>query len=265
MEKRQQLRLISISFYIFFFSAFCQQFDDKVLGCYLVPNNIKDKVVEDYCIMFFANHRFKYTPMNNYLSGALESETAGFWSLHGDTIILDSKVKELTMESLGNFEYPFDNYTFKILELQKGSINWFDKCHSLRMFHFLTTNNDTLSLAPDENGMISISKKIPIACIWAESMYISNKVYMPDDGDLNFFIIKYSPYRQFVGEKWVLNANGTIIPIDRNTNQKGDYCLYRDIEWDSNKIWEDVVPPRLRMYKQRICNLRNGGAESDVE
>ena len=92
MGKRQQLRLVIINFYILCFSAFCQQFDDKVAGRYLVPNDVKGKVVEDYCIVFFTNHRFKYTPINNFLSGSFESETAGFWSFHGDTIILDSNV-----------------------------------------------------------------------------------------------------------------------------------------------------------------------------
>lgn len=257
MEKELHLSLLAISLlYILSFPAFCQQINNKVVGRYFVPDSVKDRIVEDYCIEFYSNYRFKYISNNNYLFGCM-LETPGFWSVCGDTIILNSEVEELTIESMGNLEFPFENYTFKIFELEKGSVNWFDKCPPFQIFNFLTANNDTLRLAPNDDGIISINKDTTIVCIWANMLYVSNKVYMPSDRDLNFFIIKYSPYRQFDKEKWIIRDDGTINPIDRYSNRQADYSLQRDYKWDPDAQWEDIVPPSLRMHKSRICTLGN--------
>lgn len=256
MERKLRLGLWAISVaLVSSFIVSSQILDDEVLGRYCIPNNVKNRVVEDYSVEFYPNHKFKYI-LTSSIYGCIV-ETQGSWSTCGDTIILDSQIEELSIEGMGYFEYPFEEYTFRVLRLENGSLNWFNKCESFNHFYFRTLDGDTLNCTPDDNGIISISKKIRIEEIWADNIYTSNKVHMPKDKDLNFFILKYSPYRQFVYEKWIFSGVDGIMPIDRSTKQYADYCLQRESRWDTSMIWEDPVIFKLRMIKNGHSMLNN--------
>ncbi len=265
MERKLLLSLMVISFLQMSTSlAFCQKGYCKVVGRYFVPKEVKSKqctfendFFEDYSIEFYPNCKFKYYS-NNPLFGP--SQTHGVWSLSesGDTITLDSGRKELSMESMGYFKYPFRRYTFKTLELSKGCVNWYEDGDSYSTCYcFLTICGDTIKLRPNEDGIISISKDTAITCVWAETYFsASNKVCMPTDRELNFFILKHSLSRQFSDEKWVIQDSGLISPVERATKTFADYCLQRDDKWDINTIWSDAWTPTLDMYRGKGCGSR---------
>lgn len=255
MDRKLRLGLWAIS--VVLVSSFIvtgQLLDDEIVGRYHVPNAIKNSVDGDYSIEFYPNHKFKYI-LKSSIYG-FRVETQGNWSTCGDTIILNSPIEELSIEGMGCLEYPYEEYTFKVLRLENGSLNWFDKCESFHHFYFRTSDNDTLDCTPDENGIISIEKNCKIEEIWADVIYTSNKVHMPKDKDLNFFILKFSPYRQFANEKWVFNGADGVLPIDRITKQYADYCLQRELKGDTNMIWKDPVIFKLRMIKNG-CGMLN--------
>lgn len=255
MGKEQLLSLLVINMYFGALSAFSQQKDCQIIGRFEIPNEAKSLSIsdnflfEDYCIEFYPNHKFKYYSINDFVYGP--SETQGVWELNGDTLILDSGVKELSIDCFGNFEFPFNQYTFKILDLAKGTNNWYCKGHESSIYYFITVKGDTLRLNPNENGLITISKDTAISCIWGQSLYrATNKVYMPADRELNFAIIKNSIQRQFSKEKWILNQSGLITPIDRHTNKGASYYLIRDNSWNPNTKWTDAWTPMLNMYRR---------------
>ncbi len=263
LERREMGKELLLNLLIFNFlafvasSAYCQKIDN-VVGRYYTPIDgescsTHEKIIfEYYSIEFYPNHKFKYCNTIGLIYGPYE--TQGKWELSGDTIILDSGIKELSVESFGCFEYPFNKYTFKILELSKGCTNWFDKGHTISVYNFLTTNGDTLKLHPDENGYISFHKDTVAVCIWGESFFRkTNKVYLPKDKELNFNIVKCSLQRQFSQEKWILQKNGTIVPVDRSTNKWANYTLHKDKDWNPNTGWTDAWTPQLDKYKKKGC------------
>lgn len=242
-------------------SAFSQQID-KVVGKYYIPNDIKNSceyyneryntLFEDYSIEFYPNHKFKYYNESGFIYGPYQ--TQGVWKLSGDTIILDSGIKELSMESFGCFEYPFNKYTFKIFELSKGCTNWFHKAHEASVYNFLTVNGDTIKLHPDENGLISFGKDTVAISIWGHSIFReTNKVDLQADKKLNFYIVKCSYQRQFAKEKWIFRKDGTIIPVDRQTNELAYYTLVKDDKWDANTKWTEAWTPELDKYRKQVC------------
>lgn len=177
MEKGLLSKVLIFSVLTFTISSAYSQQIDNVVGKYYLPNDIKNscehyygrcnKIFEDYYIEFYPNHKFKYYNESGFIYGPYQ--TQGEWELSGDTIILDSGIKELSMESFGCFEYPFNKYTFKIFELSKGCTNWFHKGHEASVYNFLTVNGDTLKLHPDENGFISFGKDTVAISMWGAS------------------------------------------------------------------------------------------------
>lgn len=149
--------------------AFCQKGYCKVVGRYFVPKEVKSKqctfendFFEDYSIEFYPNCKFKYYS-NNPLFGP--SQTYGVWSLSesGDTITLDSGRKELSMESMGYFKYPFRRYTFKTLELSKGCVNWYEDGDSYSTCYcFLTICGDTIKLRQMRTELFLSAKTPPL-------------------------------------------------------------------------------------------------------
>ncbi len=268
MGKKSLLSLLSISIILQMGTlfAFCQkEWHKQVVGRYIVPKEAKSKTqkaegkfFEDFSIEFYPNHKFKYYGNSPFFG---QSQTQGVWELSesGDTITLNSGSKELSMESMGYFKYPFKKYTFKTLELSKGCANWYEDSDSYStIYHFLTTSGDTLKLQPNDDGIISIGKETTITYIWAEThLSVSNKVYMPTDRELNFFILKHSISRQFSDEKWVIHESGLITPVDRITKTRSDYSLRRDNKWNINTKWSGAWAPLLDMYRGKKCSLRH--------
>lgn len=202
-------------------------------------------------LMLYADKHFIYFVASTY--GV--QTTFGKWCLENDSLVLDSEVPELSMECMGNYEFPIDSCTFKVLNLDRASHCWYHKGYG--DFYFMTQDNDTILCRPDSLGYITLSKSLKIVKLWGDSYYLrSNDVYMPADKDLNFFVVKYSDYRQFAKEKWAMVDNNTIRPVDRVHGCLADYVLKRDPSWDTSQKWEQPTPAFLFMLRYK-CGMYN--------
>ena len=251
-----------INFLFYFSLTIFSQENQKIIGKYIMQDDSDlTQVVERYSLELYNNNRFKYVSEFN-IYGPIE--TGGYWFINNDTIILDSQVKELEVDAFVNVDYSLHSYHFEFLDLIKGSTNWFKKGSSLNIFYFVTENNDTLIYQPDSTGCINIDKSMKIKKIWGNNQYKSNEICLPSDEFINCFIVKYSPYRQFNNEKWLLTDNNTIIPFDRKNNRQAEYYLERDNSWNKETLWREPINFEKRKIHHN-CGIYNDHLRQNKE
>lgn len=233
--------------------AFSQQKDFSVVGQFSMLDNISSKdYAERFSIVFYDNHRFQYSPISA-LYGIVN--VYGDWTMSGDTVILNTPVNELEMDCMVYLDYPMDFNTFKVLERVKGSSYCFRNSDSTQNYFFKTADNDTIIKKTDEEGLIILPKNKIIEKIWVENLNLcSNEVLMPTDNNLNFFVLKYSPIRQFRNEEWILKDENTLIPFERKSNRLASYVLKRDMEWDRMTPYKETQSYPSQISK---CGLLN--------
>lgn len=249
METKSLLKHLIVSILgLACFNAFPQQQELRLVGKFSMPYDIISKdYAERFSIIFYDNHRFKYSPISA-LYGIVD--IYGDWTMSGDTVILNTPVNELEMDCMVYLEYPMDYNTFKVLERVKGSPYCFRNSDSTQNYFFKTADNDTITKKADDKGLIMLPKNKIIDKIWVENLNLcSNEVFMPTDDYLNFFVLKYSPIRQFRNEKWVLKDENTIIPFERKYNRLASFELRRDLKWDRMTPYEET-----QSYPSQIIN-----------
>lgn len=254
MEKNVLLRLMLINILFCFALTMFPQNYQNIIGKYIMQDDMDlTKIVERYSLELYSQNRFKYVSESVYYGPV---EIGGYWHINNDTIVLNSEVKELEIEAFVNLDYSLDFYQFVCLDLIKGSTNWFRKSSSLNKFFFVTENNDTLIHRPDSTGCIKIDKSHKIIKFWGQNQYLSNEIFLPSDEYINCIRVKYSPYRQFNNEKWLLTDKNTIIPFDRKNNSQAEYYLERDNSWDNETPWREPINFEKRQIHHN-CGIFN--------
>lgn len=262
---KKKMNVNKILIFLVLISAFsynCSAQNDNVVGKYSVTFDEIKKVTEQpyneepFDIYIFRDNTFMYYPKNPIWGYSVSS---GIWRLKGDTLLLDSTIKNLECIGVGRFDMPFNKISFQIFKRNRVGGNWHEKADKDDDLHFfIITDSGTYENYADSLGMIVVDKSQKVKSIYIEDWgRKSNVVKLSKDTDLNYYIVTYTPYRQFDKEKWIVLDENKIRPKNFATNTFAKYVLQRDITYDEINGKPTPINPQLQNLKSKYPRADN--------